>query len=482
MVNLTDKLRKKITNKLVYNLKKQEEIISLTFVGSFIDKNNSKDVNDIDLILITKKLDKKNYTKYINLIKKIDPKKFNLKKNRLIINPTFGPLKFNHKPDHLVIHLMVYDIEGHIDHCTKSPFTVYDWERSNFFYKKRMKTIFPIGTIQLRDFIEARRGIENYLYDLANKQISYREYKLYIKGYKTITKNMKLVERDKFEFYFHIIKNLTLNYIKFINQKNKLIVIKKNDQKINFFLGKSFYERNIDTINYLINKKKDFNFNLDKKFDSSVLKFVKDYSDKLKKLSTISKKIIFFRHAKTNFNDGSFLGQNRDPRIIPYKKKNIKKETFSKIYTSPLIRCKESVKILSSKNNYITDKNLLEINYGRAEGIDIKDLNIFFPNIIKKWNEKKDPKFPGGESYKDVGTRLNKFLKKIIKKKIINCCVITHNIFLRVLVGQTFNIPKEKWHNLYIPHLMRLEFIILNNKIYPNIERENLKIIFSKLK
>ena len=39
MADLTNALRKKITNKLIYDLKEQKDIISLTFVGSFIDKN-----------------------------------------------------------------------------------------------------------------------------------------------------------------------------------------------------------------------------------------------------------------------------------------------------------------------------------------------------------------------------------------------------------------------------------------------------------
>ena len=115
---------------------------------------------------------------------------------------------------------MIYDIKGHINHCINSPFTVYDWERSSFFYKKKLNSIFTVGTIQLNDFINARRGVENYLNDLINKQVSYREYKFNNKDYKTINRKLKFDKRDKFEFYYHVIKNLILNYIKFINREN----------------------------------------------------------------------------------------------------------------------------------------------------------------------------------------------------------------------------------------------------------------------
>ena len=99
----------------------------------------------------------------------------------------------------------------------------------------------------------------------------------------------------------------------------------------------------------------------------------------------------------------------------------------------------------------------------------------------KQFNNKKDLKFPGGESYKELNLRVNNFKKFLIKQKADNYCIITHNVFLRVLIGTSFNIAKEKWHRIFIPHLMKLEFIIIGNNIYPNIERKKLKIIFSNL-
>ena len=482
MAKLTNTLRKKITNKLIYNLKEQRDIISLTFVGSFIDKNNIEGFNDIDLILITKKLNQNSYKKYINILSKVNPLEFGINKSRIVINPTFGPLKLNNDNKDLVIHLMIYDINGHINHCIKSPFTVYDWERSEFYYKKKLSYIFTVGTIQLNDFLKARRGVENYLNDLINKQVSYREYKIHNKGYKIITKNLELDKRDKFEFYYHIVKNLILNYVKFIYGKNKLFRLNKNYKKIYLLFGKKFYLDHINNINYLIDSKRKSNFNLEKKFDTWIINFVKDYSKNLKKISITSKKIIFLRHAETKFNDGSFFGQKRDPSIIKKRYfRNIIKENYSKIYTSPLKRCTETVEIVSKKKNFISDNDLLEINYGDAEGMKVSNLHKKYPYLKKQWDQKKDPKFPNGESYSDVINRINKFIKKLTRNNLKKSCVITHNVFLRVLIGQIFNIPREKWYKLNILHLMKLEFVVINKKLYPNIERDKLYHIFSNL-
>ena len=211
-----------------------------------------------------------------------------------------------------------------------------------------------------------------------------------------------------------------------------------------------------------------------------MINFIKDYSHNLNILSKNSKKLFFFRHAKTKLNDGSFLGQNRDPNILK-QKKNIKRQNFSSVYTSPLKRCKDTVKILSLNHNYISDRNLLEIDYGEAEGMKFINFEKKFPEIKKKWSENKDPKFPKGESFKDVSLRVKKFIKKLAKSSSNKSCIITHNGFLRVLIGESFNIPKEKWHQIYIPHLMKLEFLMINKKLYPNIERDKLKKIFSNL-
>ena len=211
-----------------------------------------------------------------------------------------------------------------------------------------------------------------------------------------------------------------------------------------------------------------------------MISFIKDYSYNLNILSKNSKKLFFFRHAKTKLNDGSFLGQNRDPNILK-QKKNIKRQNFTSVYTSPLKRCKDTVKILSLNHNYTSDQNLLEIDYGEAEGMKFIDFEKKFTEIKKKWSENKDPKFPKGESFTDVSLRVKKFIKKLATRSSNKLCIITHNGFLRVLIGESFNIPKEKWYKISIPHLTKLEFLMINKKLYPNIERDKLKKIFSKL-
>ena len=477
MGNLSNKLRKTIINKIVIKLKKKKEIKSLTFVGSFVDKKNYEKINDIDLIVVTNRLNKKIFNSYKNIISKVNPNKLGINRNKLKINSSFGPLKFNNHKNEIVIHLMIYDIKGHIDHIIKSPFTVFDWERSNHHKIGKLKDIFPTGTLQLRDFIESRRGIENYLNDLRNRKISFREYGFIGKNYFTKKLNQTLVDRDKFEYIYHIVRNLILNYIKFKKQNNKLVIFGKFNKEIKNILGIKFFEKNINKINTLIDCKNKIDKKKNSYFDKWIISFVKDFQKIINNDYKNSKKIIFYRHAKTILNDGTFLGQKLNPNISS-SKKNEKKLKFDIIFTSPLKRAIQTIKLITKNKKYLIDKNLLEINYGEAEGLNFKTFQRKFPKIINMWQKGKDPSFPKGESHYEINLRKKSFIKKIKKINFKYSCVITHNVFIRCLIGESFNIDKKDWFKINIPHLFPLEFIMLNNELYPNIKRSDLKILF----
>ena len=478
MGNLHNKLRKSIINKISIDLKKKKEIKSLTFVGSFVDKKDYDLINDIDLIVVTKKLNKTIFNNYLKLIKKVNPNKFGINRDKLKINTSFGPLKFNNFKNEIIIHLMIYDIKGHIDHVIKSPFTTLDWERSCYFKNGRLKDLFPTGTLQLRDFIESRRGTENYLNDLKNKKISYREYGFLRKTYFIKRLNQRLIERDKFEYIYHIVRNLILNYIKFRKQNNKLTIFKKNQKEIKNKLGDKFFNKNIKKINTLIDCKNKIDHKKSSYFDKWIISFVRDFQKIINNDYQKSKKITFYRHAKTKLNNNIFLGQKLNPNILMPKRKE-KKLKFDKIFTSSLIRSIETINVIAKNKTYSIDKDLLEIDYGKAEGLNFNKLKKKYPKIIDMWQKGKDPSFPEGESHYDINLRKKSFIKKIKKINFKYSCVVTHNVFIRCLIGESFAIDKKDWFKINIPHLFPLEFIILNNQLYPNIPRTNLKILFS---
>lgn len=482
-------LKKELLKKIVFkNIKIDPNVTSVTFVGSFITNNKINFISDVDVVVIVKKLDKKVFDKINNKIKKIKPSKIGLTGYKIKINNTFGPLKYKSDTD-VVIHLMIYDKNGHIDHVIKSPFTCYDWERSLVFNGKRLRDIFPVGAIQFRDFLETRRSLQNYLKDLKKSVLTYYQYSFYKNKYKFIKKQKLLFDSHLAEYIFHIHKNLINNYYKYLFNKN----VSLNDNYIFFLkkiIGKELYFKFIKHFKLFYNYKKTSTLNFCPRKETAKLNsFLSNFNKSIKKNIKTSNKIIFYRHAETTLNNGSFLGIGRDPGILSENINNLKDKNTYKyfiFYSSLLKRSIDTAKLIFKQKKIIKLKELNEINYGLAEGLNFSELKKKYPRLVKKWVSGDDPKFPRGESYNDVLSRLDHFIYKILKYKIKNkkqkvIGVMSHNVFLRCLIGSYFKIDKANWYKIYIPHLCPLEFIFHKNEIRPNIPRNILRIIFSKL-
>ena len=154
---MKSKIEKKNFANLIFKcLLKNKEVKSVTITGSFFEKKIDA-ISDIDTVVIVNKLNKKIYRECISSIKELQIRKFTKKDYTIKINSTFGPLKLKNNDKTIVIHLMIYDIQGHIDHCTKSPFTCFDWQRSMNFSGIKMNEICEVKKLQLSDFVDTRR-------------------------------------------------------------------------------------------------------------------------------------------------------------------------------------------------------------------------------------------------------------------------------------------------------------------------------------
>ena len=480
VLEIKDKIKYEVFNKI----SEIDEIISITIVGSFIDKDDLSGISDIDVIVICDILNKKIFDRCINSFEKLNLDKCGLKNYNLKINSTFGPLKFD-RPNTTVLHLMIYDTKGHKEHVINSPFTCYDWERSNDFVGLHLKQIFPVGRIQFRDFEEARRSTEHYLIDLKTNAISFREYESIDNEFKQVKKNMPMDPKHNGEFAYHIVKNLICNYIKFCSHKNKLI----SKSEIKTFLLNSLNEENGKYHSrkfMLISKiKENRRDNFPEDTTEWAKEFIKEFKTIFSKKWKNAIRIRFFRHFKTSLNDGSYLGQGRNPSINFKQKIKTKFEEPNVIYSSPLARCIQSANIIYNSSNLIRDDRLLEFDYGDAEGLKYQELKSRYPNIISEWENGKDPHFPNGENTNQVLSRLLSFLSEISKtlngNHINSVSIFTHNGILRCLIGNFFQIEKKDWFKIFIPYAKPIDFLYIKGKYYPNISKKMLPKILKNI-
>ncbi|MBI5389844.1 histidine phosphatase family protein, partial [Candidatus Woesearchaeota archaeon] len=468
-------LRKFLDKEIKKILGGLHNIISGTLVGSFGPDSALNSISDIDMVIIVPKINKEVFTEIINCFKSLESVLKVDYNHKLIINASFGPLKF-HDKNTVVLHVMIYDRKEHINHCKKSPFTCLDWQLSKDYIKEHISAVWRVTVLQPNFFFNARRGVDDYLQDITAGTISYREYEFQGKKVSMQKHAKPMNDKDRFEFSYHIIKFCMLNSLKLYYQENKkypldsLIThffrIFPNNRGQHIALVTSFARAKLE------GKYPTFTLQHQKKLEH----FLTDFKEQFIQYFDVgATKLYFIRHQETILNKpGVFLGQRRDPSIkqIPTDKikqfrEFIQEKKIIHYYASGLRRTMETLAPLedSMHQMVMVDNRLLEINYGRAEGMVLADIQKRFPGLMRGWQEKKDPRFPDGESMDDVLVRLQSFLEDAAKKGG-NALVCTHNVVLRCLVGKLWNIPPHQWYLIQIPHMDPMEVIITKNKKY----------------
>ena len=72
-------IKKKIKLAIFDKIFDVNEVISITIVGSFVDKDDLSGISDIDIVVICNTLNKKIFTKCVNSFKKLNISKCGLK-------------------------------------------------------------------------------------------------------------------------------------------------------------------------------------------------------------------------------------------------------------------------------------------------------------------------------------------------------------------------------------------------------------------
>lgn len=462
--------KKKLYNHVKKLFLYDENIISISFVGSF---NYKKNFNDIDLVFILSEVNIKNFNSIINKIISLKKSKLFKDKN-LIINNLLGPVKFNLQKNDIVLHVMIYSLSQHIEHSIKSPFTCFDWERSSNYIGKSISDCFSVRTLMLSDFISSVRGISNFNKDISNNQISCTKYYKYKNKILLKKIKVKIDNRNQFSYPKSLIVNTVKNFLKYINQNNKEYSLKN--------VWRFVVTRKILNEKEILILKTSTKINQIKKIS---LTFTRNFLDHLKYIKKNSISINFLRHLESVLPSRIFIGQKINPLLKQSSKDNkyflgnLSNINNKIIYTSSLLRSKSTSSILFPGHKYKVLKLADEIDYGLVEGLDFVQLKKYFYKLYSKMKNGKNFKYPGGESYKDVRKRIFLLIKKISYDKK-NTIIITHNVFIRVLLGMFLKVKDSELHHISINYGQNFNFILYNNRLYPNFSRHDLLGLFSK--
>lgn len=153
-------------------------------------------------------------------------------------------------------------------------------------------------------------------------------------------------------------------------------------------------------------------------------------------------KMYFVRHGQSQSNQkGTVTGQNDSPLTeegIEQANKTFLEisNDFSEIYSSDLIRCRQTAEILNKKLNLPIqyDLRLRERHFGSLAGKKFKEMDATGEMKEKDKNQQYDYRPYGGEHVEDVKKRVFDFISELSRKKTKGkILVVTHGGIIRLL-------------------------------------------------
>lgn len=157
--------------------------------------------------------------------------------------------------------------------------------------------------------------------------------------------------------------------------------------------------------------------------------------------------IYLFRHGTTQDNaEGVFSGWRdvplnkkgiRDARIVALR---LKDKKIGLAFQSNLLRSRQTLrevlKFHKVNIKVITDDRITERNYGKLQGkTHLEIVQKYGWRKYDGWHRGYDTKLPGGESLKDVESRVLNFIKELletIKEEKVNIAISAHGNSMRI--------------------------------------------------
>ncbi|KAK9462255.1 6-phosphofructo-2-kinase-domain-containing protein [Lipomyces oligophaga] len=170
------------------------------------------------------------------------------------------------------------------------------------------------------------------------------------------------------------------------------------------------------------------------------------------------------RHGESQFNvEGKIGGDaNLSPRGREYARQlpQLTRQSVGDrpltVWTSTLKRTQQTAKYLPYRQ--LTWKALDELDAGQCDGLTYEEIEMKYPEDFHARDENKyEYRYPGGESYRDVVTRLEPIIMELERQE--NIMIVTHQAVLRCIYAYFMNVPQDRspWMEVPLHTLIKLE-------------------------
>lgn len=165
-------------------------------------------------------------------------------------------------------------------------------------------------------------------------------------------------------------------------------------------------------------------------------------------------RLILLRHAETKANaDNKYIGHSYSEYTEKGKKqiKNIlrllSKESFDRVYSSPLPRALKLAEMISHQMNceLLIEESLKEMNFGIFEGKRYQEAEREYKDEWEKWTDDYiNYRIPDGECYLDLHQRVTTFIDSLKGKSTL---LLTHGGIIQTIITYLLDLDiDDRWH------------------------------------
>lgn len=193
-----------------------------------------------------------------------------------------------------------------------------------------------------------------------------------------------------------------------------------------------------------------------------------------------SRTIWLSRHGESEYNLTGQLGgdSNLSPRGDMYARKlpslvleAVGSDKKLTVWTSTLKRTQQTARFLPYRQ--MNWKALDELDAGVCDAMTYEEIKEKYPeDFAARDRDKYEYRYRGGESYRDVVTRLEPIIMELERQE--NILIVTHQAVLRCIYAYFMNVPQDRspWMDVPLHTLIRLEprpYSTLETRIPANI-------------
>jgi broad specificity phosphatase PhoE len=173
-------------------------------------------------------------------------------------------------------------------------------------------------------------------------------------------------------------------------------------------------------------------------------------------------RLFLVRHGETERNSAERFWGRTDVKLgvsgilqAECLRRRLLDESFESVYSSELQRALETTRrIVAPQGLKIeTRRELREIDFGNAEGLNALEITEHFPEFASEWKKRTNRRlrYPGGESIADVDARVSIFTRELQQTiRSSSTLIVAHSCVLRVLICRMIGLDLSVFFRLHL--------------------------------